>query len=189
MLACEGIAINSLFDYGMPTCTVRHSLAAHSHLASVSSIGIVLCGNNSICRCSLLFHACMQVLKEPQWRSFKFATDILTRKDVMQEGMRPCSRTGSTTVAATCQHRKEQRLSEWADLLHLYRKQQAACSALESHMHYCIQVLCPLNPHLVFWRAKNPSFGVLDRPHAMIDDDSLQGKPATTMSPSEPTPE
>jgi hypothetical protein len=47
ILACEGIAINSLFDYGRPTCRVRHSPAAHSHLATVSSTGVAICHMSS----------------------------------------------------------------------------------------------------------------------------------------------
>jgi hypothetical protein len=91
-------------------------------------------------------HASMQVLQEPQWCSFKFATDVITEKGFMRESMQPCRHTGSPTAAATCHHRKEHGLKECSDLLRLCRRQQAACSALASHMHSCIQVLYTFHP-------------------------------------------
>jgi hypothetical protein len=82
--------------------------------------------------------SCMQVIREPQWRSFELATDKPTENGLLHKGVQHCSRKCSSQ-AKTLQHcHKEHKLK--IEIMQLFRRHHAACKSLASDISSYVQV-------------------------------------------------
>jgi hypothetical protein len=134
MLACEGIAINCLFDHGGPTsrvCDSRTSLSLSNVSPAQTAAPAVFNGAQIV-----PFHACVQVSWEPQWRLFKLATDAFTESDLLQKDLQH----GMRIHLSTAEHTRHRQGKHTVVVMNLCHRAQAACESLSSHITSCIQV-------------------------------------------------
>jgi hypothetical protein len=96
-------------------------------------------------------HACTQVFREPQWRFFKSATDLVPPNSFLPNPTRPFRSAGSPTADMSTRCGKEQRLKVGGEVVHLYRRQHAFCTALAYRMNSYIQVPSHVLLHGLFF--------------------------------------
>jgi hypothetical protein len=134
MLACEGIAINCLFDHGGPTsrvCASRTSLSLLSVSPAKTVVPAVFNGAQTV-----PFHSCVQVSWEPQWRLFKLATDEFTKSDLLQKNLQHPMR----IYLSTAEHTRHRQGKHTVAVINLCHTGRAACESFSSHITSCIQV-------------------------------------------------
>jgi hypothetical protein len=82
--------------------------------------------------------ASMQVSQDRQWLLTKRTTNDQTRNHVLQQSVQPCSRKCSSLAETKNPWPQAHNLK--SEVMHLYRRQQAACALLATDIQACVEV-------------------------------------------------